>query len=294
MKKNYLDISIKAHAKINLALDIVGKRDDGYHNLRMIMQTVYLHDQLSIKKVDNAPLKLVCNDARLPTDERNLVYKAAFFFKNEYNLPGGMFISLKKNIPVSAGLGGGSSDCAAVIVGINRVYKLGLSLNEMMKIGERFGADVPFCLLGGTALAEGKGEILTPLPPHPFVPVVIAKPPESISTSFAFKSFDILKKVNEPDIDKMISNIKKKDVEGIASGFSNVFEAIGMRECSSVARIKELFMELGAVGTLMSGSGPSVFAYFIDKKQAHYALKEMQPLLPKVRLFLTSTFQVRQ
>jgi len=291
MKKNNLDITIKAHAKINLALDIVGKREDGYHNLRMIMQTVFLHDQISIKKVDNGSLKLVCDNPRLPTDERNLVYKAAIFFKNEYNLSGGMFISLKKNIPVSAGLGGGSSDCAAVIVGINRIYKLGLSQSELIKIGERFGADVPFCILGGTALAEGKGEILTPLPPHPPVSVVIAKPPESISTSFAFKSFDILKKVNEPDIDQMISNLKKKDIEGIASGFSNVLEAVGMRECPSIARIKESFMEFGALGTLMSGSGPSVFAYFINQRQACNAIKEMQPLLPNVRLFLTSIFR---
>jgi len=289
MKKNYLGMNIKAHAKINLALDIVGKRDDGYHNLRMIMQTVNLHDQISIKKVNNYPLKLVCDNPRLPTDERNLVYKAAIFFKNEYNLSGGMFISLKKNIPISAGLGGGSSDCAAVIVGINKIYKLGLSPGELIKIGERFGADVPFCMLGGTALAEGKGEILTPLPPHPHVYIVIAKPPESISTSFAFKSFDLKKKVNEPDIDQMISNIKKKDVEGIASGFSNVLEVVGIRECPSIARIKELFMEFGAIGTLMSGSGPSVFAYFIDQKHACNAIREMQPLLPNVRLFLTST-----
>jgi len=220
-----MDITIKARAKINLVLDVIGKREDGYHELRMIMQTVYLHDLLVLKRTDKYPLKLVCNSA-LPVDERNLVYKAALYFKNTYKLTGGLFISLRKNIPISAGLAGGSSDCAAVISGINRMYNLGLSLSELMDIAVKFGADVPFCLLGGTVLAEGKGEIITPLSPHPSVTVVIAKPPMAISTSAVFKAFDSIEHMDGPNINSIVSYINKQDIKGIASGFYNVLEEV--------------------------------------------------------------------
>jgi 4-diphosphocytidyl-2-C-methyl-D-erythritol kinase len=281
---------MKARAKINLAVDVVGKREDGYHDLRMIMQTVYLHDQLIIKKIDKYPLKLICSDSRLPVDERNLVYKAALYLKNTFNLPGGLFISLKKNIPISAGLAGGSSDCAAVLLGINHMYNLRLSLNELMEIGVKFGADVPFCLLRGTALAEGKGEILTPLSPHPSVSVLIAKPPMSISTSAVFRAFGNVKNIQGPDIDQMVLHIKKNDLNGIVSGFRNVLEDVSTHVCPDIIKIKELFLNFGAIGTLMSGSGPSVFAYFIDQRQAWRAMKKLSLLMPNVKQFLTGTF----
>ena len=284
-----MDITIKAHAKINLALDVVGKREDGYHNLRTIMQTVCLHDLLILKRHKRHPLKLVCNTARLPIDERNLVYQAALYLKNTYNIPDGLLIILNKNIPISAGLAGGSSDCAAVLSGINKMYKLGLSFSEMMEIAAKFGSDVPFCLLGGTALAEGKGEILTPLPPHPPVSIVIATPPVSISTSIIFKAFDTIKYVKGPNIDCIISSIKNKDIKGIASGFCNVLEEVSVYICPDIVKIKELFMEYGAAGALMSGSGPSVFAYFHDHKHASCAMKNIELQMPYIRLFLTGT-----
>ena len=285
-----MDMMIKARAKINLALDVVGKREDGYHELRMIMQTVYLHDLLIIKRIDKYSLKLVCNSPRLPVDKRNLVYRAALYLKNTYKLPGGLFISLKKNIPISAGLAGGSSDCAAVISGVNQMYNLGLTLKELMEIALKFGTDVPFCLLGGTALAEGRGEILTPLSPHPSVSVVIAKPPMAVSTPAVFKAFDNIGYVNSPNIDRIISFINKKDIKGIASGFCNVLEEVSKNICPDIVRIKGLFMEFGAIGTLMSGSGPSVFAYFNDQRQAWQAMKKMSLLMPYIKLFLTGTY----
>ena len=285
-----MDIQVKARAKINLALDVIGKRDDGYHDLRMIMQTVYLHDQLILKRTDDYPLRLACSEPRMPVDSRNLVYRAALYLKNKYKLPGGLSIFLRKNIPISAGLAGGSSDCAAVLIGINRMYKLGLSQDELMEIGVEFGADVPFCLLGGTALAEGKGEILTPLPPHPSISVVIAKPPVSMSTAAVFKAFDKIKDVQGPNIEQMIADIKKKDVKGIASGLCNVLENVSIHKCHDISAIKKLFMEAGAIGTLMSGSGPSVFAFFDDQRHAWSTMKKIGTLMPHIKLFLTGTF----
>ena len=286
----YMDVTIKARAKINLALDVTGKRDDGYHNLRTIMQTVYLHDQLTLKRVDTYPLKLVCNAPNLPVDERNLVYRAAIYLKNTYKLPGGLFIDLRKNIPISAGLAGGSADCAAAILGINRLYNLKLTDNELLEIGARFGADVPFCLIGGTALAEGKGEILTRLYPHPSVSVVIAKPPMSISTAAVFKGFDKNKHTEGKNIDNIILNLNKKDINGIACGFYNALEDVSINLCPDIVKIKEAFLKTGAIGALMSGSGPSVFAYFNDQKQAWNAMKIIKRNMPHLKQFLTGTF----
>ncbi|MDR1559133.1 MAG: 4-(cytidine 5'-diphospho)-2-C-methyl-D-erythritol kinase [Clostridiales bacterium] len=285
-----MDITVKARAKINLALDVIGKRDDGYHDLRMIMQTVYLHDQLVLKRVDKYPLKLVCGTSSLPVDERNLVYRAALYMRDRFKPPGGLFIALRKRIPISAGLAGGSSDCAATLLGINRMYNLGLSLNELMEIGLKFGADVPFCLLGGTALAEGKGEILTPLPSHPSVSVIIGKPPVSISTAAVFKAFDSVKHTKNPNIDRVISGIKKKDIVGIASGFGNVLEDVSVDICPDIVNLKNMYMDRGAIGALMSGSGPSVFAYFSDQRQAWAAMKNVGLLMPHITQFLTGTF----
>ncbi|MDR2648910.1 MAG: 4-(cytidine 5'-diphospho)-2-C-methyl-D-erythritol kinase [Clostridiales bacterium] len=285
-----MDITIKARAKINLALDVVSKREDGYHNLRMVMQTVYLHDQIVLKKAHKYPLKFVCSTPYLPVDERNLVYRAALYLKDTFKLPGGLFISLKKHIPISAGLAGGSSDCAATLSGINRMYNLGLSLNDLMEIGVKFGSDVPFCLLGGTAFAEGKGEILTPLPPHPPVSVIIGKPPVSISTSAVFKAFDSARHAKGPNIDCIISGIKKKDINGIASGFGNVLEDVSIHICPDIVKLKNIYMGSGAIGALMSGSGPSVFAYFSDQKHAWRAMKNVSLLMPHIRQFLTGTF----
>ena len=281
---------MKARAKINLSLEILGTREDGYHDLRTVMQTVYLHDRLVIKKADKTQLKLVCNLAHLPVDNRNLVYAAAQYLMETYDLPQGLFISLKKNIPVSAGLAGGSSDCAAVILGINRLFDLRLPERELLETGARFGADVPFCLIGGTALAEGKGDILTRLTPHPPVSAVIAKPPMALSTAAVFNAYDCMNHTEGRNSDTIISKIKERDIRGIVSGFYNALEDVSIGMCPDISKVKELYMESGAMGTLMSGSGPSVFAYFASQRQAGYAMKHVNLVMPDIEQFLTGTF----
>ena len=285
-----MDLIINARAKINLSLEVVGVREDGYHNIRTVMQTVYLHDQLAIKRISHSTLKLVCNKPYLPVDEHNLVNKAARYMLEAYDLPKGLFISLKKNIPISAGLAGGSSDCAAVIQGINRLYGLRMTNKELIDIGLKFGADVPFCILGGTALAEGKGEILTPITHHPPVSVVIAKPPMSISTATVFKAYDSKNHYERNNTDFIISNIMKKDVHGIASGFYNALEDVSIDLCPDIMKLKGLYMELGAAGALMSGSGPSVFAYFNEREHAWRAMKKVNLAMPHIKQFITGTF----
>ena len=287
----YMDLIIKARAKINLALEITGAREDGYHDLRTVMQSLYLHDRLALRRLARPHLKLVCSAACLPVDERNLVYKTAQYFKKAYNLPGGLFMSLRKEIPVSAGLAGGSSDCAAAMLGINRLYGLRLTQKELMETGAKFGADVPFCILGGTALAEGKGEILTQLPPHPPVSVIIAKPPVSLSTASVFKAYDNIKHTQKKqNIEIIISNIKKRDLRGITSGFYNALEDVSIDLCPDIAKLKGLYMESGAAGALMSGSGPSVFAYFSDQRRAWRAMKHIGLVMPHIKQYLTGTF----
>jgi len=282
-----MDIVIKARAKINLYLDVTGLRTDGYHGLRTIMQTVYLHDRLVFRRTAQKKLELRCGAVYLPVDSRNLVFRAAQYMREAYHLPGGLFISLRKGIPVSAGLAGGSADCAAAIQGVNSLYGLRLTQNEMMEIGGKFGADVPFCLLGGTALAEGRGDILTALPPHPPVTVVIAKPPAPVSTPVVFKAYDSVKHSKGKDINLIISNIKQKNIQGITSGFYNALEDVTVNMCPDVAKLKGLYLDSGAAGALMSGSGPSVFAYFNDQGQAWGAMKKVGAAMPHIKQYLT-------
>jgi len=287
-----MDLFIKAHAKINLALEVTGIRDDGYHGLRTVMQTVCLHDQIALRRIQKKRVELVCGTAHLPVDERNLAYRAAQYLRKTYDLPGGLFISLRKNIPISAGLAGGSSDCAAVILGMNRLYGLKLTENVLMETGLKFGADVPFCLFGGTALAEGKGEILTRLPSHPPVCVIIAKPRASISTAVVFKAYDSVKHTGGKNIDNLIHSINNGEVHGIADGFYNALEDVSIDICPDIAKLKKTYTDLGAMGALMSGSGPSVFAYFSDESRAYGAMKGINREMPHVRQFLTGIYNV--
>ncbi|MDR3239195.1 MAG: 4-(cytidine 5'-diphospho)-2-C-methyl-D-erythritol kinase [Clostridiales bacterium] len=297
-------IWVNARAKINLALDVIGKREDGYHDLRTIMQSVELHDRIEIKKVSQYSLKLVTDDPCLPTDEKNLVVQAAAYCQKEFGLDSGLFIGLRKTIPLSAGLAGGSSDCAAVLSGLNQLFDLRLSLEDLMAMGRRFGADVPFCLMGGAALAEGIGDKLMPLPPHPPVSVVIAKPPEAISTAWVFQEFrrpdeypDIHPDIhpdnrldNRPDILRMLACMESGDIRGLAAGFYNALESVTVPVCPDIPRLKEIFLEAGALGTLMSGSGPSVFAYFADWREARRSMYKIKKRMPHVRqVFLTET-----
>lgn len=271
-------LGLKAYGKINLGLDVLKKRDDGYHEVRMIMQTVGLYDKIDIYLKETPGIEVETNLFYLPVNENNLVYKAAKLLMDEFGVRHGVTIHLKKFIPVSAGMAGGSSDAAAVLFGVNKMFGLGLSTKELMERGVKIGADVPYCVMRGTALSEGIGEILTPLPPIPQCQVLIAKPGISVSTKFVYEHLDAasLKPGDHPDIDGMIEAIKGRSIYEISERLGNVLERVTIPEYPVIADIKERMMAYGAVGAMMSGSGPTVFGIFTSPRAAGEAYEEMR------------------
>ena len=269
---------LRALAKINLGLDVVGKRDDGYHEVRMIMQTIQMYDVLEIEKKKEPGIVLTTNIPYVPTDERNLVYKAAKMLMDEFDIKEGLTMNLEKFIPVAAGMAGGSSDAAAAFVGVNRLFGLGLSKEELMKRAVKVGADVPYCILRGTALSEGIGEVLTSLPPVPQCQVLVAKPGINVSTKFVYENLHAndLRPEQHPDIDGMIRAIKAQDLQGIADKLGNVLETVTVKEYPVIQEIKDKMVEFGAIGSLMSGSGPTVFGLFTNPKAAQQAYEELR------------------
>jgi len=269
---------LRALAKINLGLDILRKREDGYHEVRMIMQTIQMYDVLKMKKVKKPGISLSVNYPYIPSDERNLVYKAAKLLMDEFGIRDGVEIKMKKFIPVAAGMAGGSSDAAAVLFGVNKMFGLGLSKQELMERGVRLGADVPYCIMRGTALSEGIGEILTPLPPMPQCRVLIAKPAISVSTKHVYESLNLpsLGAEAHPDIDAMRAAIEKKDLSGVVSQLGNVLETVTIPENPVIQTLKDKMMEMGADGSLMSGSGPTVFGLFTNQTAAQAAYEELR------------------
>ena len=284
-------VSVYANAKINLALDIVGKRTDGYHDLRTIMQTVALRDRLVIRKLYTNQIKLNSNIKWLPQDSRNLAFRAAKILLDNYKSDYGVLIEIDKQIPISAGLGGGSADAAATLLGIRRLFDLPITMDELMGIGLSLGADVPFCLLRGTALCEGVGEILTPLSPCPDVHIVIAKPPISISTAEVFRQYDNESlTIIRPNIDKMMQDIEAGDIKGVGAGLSNVLESVTAKEFVVIERIKRIMRLNDSMGAMMSGSGPSVFGLFEAKSSAQKAIAQIRQELSIKEVFLTNIF----
>lgn len=279
-------MKIKAYAKINIALDVVGKRDDGYHLLRMIMQTVDLYDEIEIKKIDSG-IKLNCNKVYVPTDHRNLAYKAASLFKETYDIKEGVSIDLVKNIPVSAGMAGGSTDAAGVLKLMNRLFNVNASDEELRKLGVKLGADVPYCINGGTALCEGIGEEITQLKPFKDKIVVIVKPPFGVSTKEVYKSFDLSKVINHPKVDDLIKAMNNDDIHFVAHNMKNLLENVVLRKHRVISSIKEKISNLDAIGTMMSGSGPTVFAFFDDMLKAQKCYDEMKKKYKDV--FITRT-----
>lgn len=271
------EISLKALAKINLGLDVLGKREDGYHEVRMVMQTIHLYDRVEIKKTRSPHIHVETNLYYLPVNEDNLVYRAAKLMKDEFQIKEGVRIVLQKFIPVSAGLAGGSSDAAAVLVGMNRIFNLGLKQNKLMELGLKIGADVPFCIMRGTALAEGIGEKLTALPPMPKCPVLIAKPAISVSTKAVYEGLKLYDGMEHPDIDGVMEGIQQKDLKGVASHMGNILETVTIPMYPVIEDIKKLMLENGALNAMMSGSGPTVFGLFPNEKEirrAYEALKQ--------------------
>ena len=284
------EIAVKALAKINLGLDVVRKREDGYHEVKMVMQTIHLFDRLEMKKTQADEITITTNLTFLPTNENNLVYKAAKLLKDEFSIKDGIHVKLHKHIPVAAGMAGGSTDAAAVLYGMNSMFELGLSKGELMQRGVKIGADVPYCVMRGTALAEGIGEKLTALPPMVKCPVLIAKPQISVSTKFVYENLKLNEGIVHPDIDTLVSDIEAKDLPKIAADMGNILETVTIPNYPVIAQIKDLMKDQGALNAMMSGSGPTVFGLFDTEETAVRAYEKMRKSGLAKQVYLTSIY----
>ncbi len=261
---------IKAYAKINLGLDVVRRLENGYHEVKMVMQTVGIYDVLSFEKIEEG-IVITTNSGELPTDDNNLIYKAARLMKERYNIEAGVRIHLEKNIPIAAGMAGGSTDAAATLKGMNELFQLGCTQQELMEIGVKIGADVPYCVMGGTALAEGIGEKLTALVPAPACFLLVAKPDINVSTKYVYEHLDAAGVEKHPDIDGMVKAIEDGSLQGVLERMENVLETVTIPAHPIIDTIKNRMKELGALNSLMSGSGPTVFGVFTEKEKAQEA-----------------------
>jgi 4-diphosphocytidyl-2-C-methyl-D-erythritol kinase len=288
------EITIKALAKINLGLDVVRRREDGYHEVRMVMQTIHLYDTLAIKKSAADGIAIRSNLSFLPVNENNLVYKAGQLLRDEFGIKDGVAVDLHKRIPVAAGMAGGSTDAAAMLYGMNRLFDLGLTRSELMARGEKLGADVPYCLMRGTALAEGIGEKLTSLPPMVKCPVLIAKPSISVSTKFVYRELKLDENTVHPDIDRLIRDIRRHNFKGICGDMGNVLESVTIPAYPVVQQIKEQMLESGADAAMMSGSGPTVFGLFSDPAVARKAKADMRRSGLAKQIYLTTIYNNRK
>lgn len=279
-----------ARAKINLGLDVTGKRANGYHDVKMIMQTINLYDKLRFKIINANKITMETNLSFLPTDHRNLVVQIVQYFKDTYSIKEGVFIDLYKVIPVGAGMAGGSTDAAATIYGMNELFELGLTMEEMLTIGAKFGADIPYCLIGGTVLAEGIGEELTVLNPLPEVHLVVAKPKISVSTAYVYGNLDLEGDINHPDIDGMVEAIKANEIDGVVSRLGNVLEDVTIKGYKEVEETKKAIIATGAKGALMTGSGSAVFGIYesVDDAKAAALVLKKHPLIRYV--YVTTTY----
>lgn len=283
-------ISLKARAKINLGLDVLRKREDGYHEVKMVMQTINIYDKIYMKIIEKPEIKIVTNLSFLPTNESNLVYKAIQMLRDEFNIEKGVFANVYKYIPVAAGMAGGSTDAAAAMIGMNRLFKLGLSREELMERAVKIGADVPYCIMGGTALAEGIGEKLSQLKPLKRCSILVAKPDISVSTKFVYTNLKLDENTVHPDMDGVLEAIDSSDVETMAKKMSNLLESVTSVKYPQIEEIKKSMIELGAINSIMSGSGPTVFGIFGNRKEAKKAYKTIKEKGIAKRLFLTESF----
>lgn len=259
--------SLEAPAKVNLTLDVLGKRSDGYHELATVMHQIDLKDKITLEK-GGTKIRLDSNSSLIPNDEKNLAYQAARLMCENFSLREGLQIYLEKNIPVGAGLAGGSTDAAAVIIGINELFALKQELAVLLALGARIGSDVPFCIMGGTALARGRGEILSPLPEGLRLHMVLVKPDFQISTRAVYQAFRREKVTRTPDTAAFLAAWQDCDIISIAREMNNVLESVSLAEHPEIAAIKKQLVSAGAVNALMSGSGPSVFGLFINPETA--------------------------
>lgn len=279
-------LQLRAYAKINLGLDVLRKREDGYHEVKMIMQTVGIYDILTFEKAESG-IHVTVNKSELPVNEDNLIYKSAAAFQKKYNISEGVSIHLEKNIPIAAGMAGGSTDAAATFKAMNSLFGVGASLEELQEMAVSIGADVPYCLMGGTALAEGIGEKLTALPDAPNCYLVVAKPDIDVSTAFVYGNLKADQLKEHPDIDGMVQAIQSRRLEGIIERLGNVLETVTVPAYPVIGQIKDELKADGADGVLMSGSGPTVFGIFVDVQKAEKAFKGLKEGKLAKQVFLT-------
>lgn len=277
---------IKAHGKINISLDVVGKREDGYHLLKMIMQSIDLYDLIKMNECSSG-INILCDKSYIPTDRRNLAYRAAEVFFENYNITKGINISIEKNIPVAAGLAGGSSDAAAVLRGLSKMFRPQTTIDELKALGIQLGADVPYCITGGTTLCEGIGEVCTPLRPFRNKILVLIKPSFGVSTGEVYSGLDLSKIYRHPDTESLINAIKNDSVQLVGKYMGNVLENVTIRKYPILKNIKNELISWGSCGTLMSGSGPTVFGFFRDMLMAQRCYDKMKEKYKEV--FITRT-----
>lgn len=281
-------LTIKAYAKINLALDVVGRLPNGYHQVKMVMQTVGIYDELTLQRADSG-IVLTTDSGELPTDENNLIYKAVRLMQEKYGLQEGVRIHLQKRIPIAAGMAGGSTDAAAAMKGMCKLFRLEASERELMSEAVKIGADVPYCVMGGTALAEGIGERLTALRAVPELTLLVAKPGVSVSTQEVYRRLDAVELKRHPDIDGMVNAIGEGNLQGVVERLENVLEKVTIPACPVIETIKQRMLELGARSSLMSGSGPTVVGVFPDRESAERACGQIEQEKLAKQLFVTST-----
>lgn len=284
---------LKARAKINLSLDVCSVRDDGYHEVAMVMQTIGIYDKLVFEKREEPGIIIETNAGFLPVNENNLINKAARLLMDEFGVKGGLYVYLNKFIPVSAGLAGGSTDAAATMIAVNRLFELNLSMKQLQERATKVGADVPYCLMRGTVLATGIGEKLKRLPPMPKCKVVIAKPAANISTKTVYEKFDRVECNRHPDIDAMCRAIEEGSLEGIAANMGNVLENVTIPMVPAIQTIKDEMLACNAMNAMMSGSGPTVFGLFANEEDATECFHRLRESGYAKQVYLTEIFNVK-
>ena len=284
-------ITLQAYAKINLSLDVVGRLENGYHLVRMIMQTIGICDELSFERTDGE-IRITANDGDLPLGEDNLIYRAAVMIRDRFHT-GGVSVHLEKRIPVAAGMAGGSTDAACTLKAMNQLYDLRLSGEELRELGVKLGADVPYCIMGGTALSEGIGEVLTPIAPMPDCFLLVAKPEINVSTKYVYEQLDSHEIPVHPDVDGMRRAIEDKNVRKMAKLLGNVLQTVTVERYPIVEELKQVMLEQGALGSLMSGSGPSTFGIFDDEVKAQAAAERIKALGLAKQVFVTRPVDIK-
>lgn len=285
-------IQMKALAKVNLGLDVIRRREDGYHEVKMIMQTVRLYDRIILEKTQKG-ISMETNLSFLPVNEQNIAYRAAKMLMDEFHIQSGLHIKIDKHIPVAAGMAGGSTDGAAVLYGVNKIFELGLTKRQLMERGIKLGADVPYCIMRGTVLSEGIGEILTPVSSLPDCHILIAKPPVSVSTKHVYENLKLDKIEKHPDIDGMVEALRIEDLHGVTQRMENVLETVTIPEHPEIQQIKELMIKEGALNALMSGSGPTVFGIFDDREKGMRARDLLRKSSLVRHTYLVRPFNIR-